>query len=428
MKKLSLFFYLFYLLLLSCSSSTSVSDWIPLFNGKDFSNWEIRNGTAEYLIEDEAIVGISKANTKNTFLCTREMYGDFILELEVKIDTLLNSGIQIRSNSLPEYWDGVVHGYQIEIDPSARAFSGGIYDESRRGWLYPLSENHAGRKAFKKDDWNQFRIEAIGPEIRVWVNGINTANLRDDRTAEGFIGLQVHSIQNEEEIGKKIRWRNIRIKTENLEAARWAIQENAREENLLAHHLTETEEQAGWQLLWDESKFEQGLPSGWRMQDRTLVASTAESFLPLRASEGLKNYELKVAFRLEEGAKGLINYDLNSEVLTAPAYTLINDAEAKDLEEAEKLAALYQRAPAKNLSVPGKGKYYRGTPYWNHARIVVRDKQIEHWLNGYLLLSYHDGTNNYPAQARQIPRTTIGVLAQEPGVILETVKFRKLPD
>ena len=56
---------------------------------------------------------------------------------EFRVDPELNSGIKIRSNSLAAYRDGRVHGYQVEIDPSARAWSGGIYDEARRGWLFP---------------------------------------------------------------------------------------------------------------------------------------------------------------------------------------------------------------------------------------------------------------------------------------------------
>ena len=116
-------------------------------------------------------------NTPNTFLCTKKKYSDFILELELKDDEPLNSGIQIRSNTIADYRDGVVHGYQVEVDPSPRAFSGGIYDEQRRGWIYPLCENQAGRKGFKNGEWNHYRIEAIGSSIRVWVNDIQTCLL-----------------------------------------------------------------------------------------------------------------------------------------------------------------------------------------------------------------------------------------------------------
>src|SRR5690606_38279078 len=109
--------------------------WENLFNGRNLRGWEKLNGTAEYKIEDNAIVGISKMNTPNTFLATKKMYSDFILEFEFKVDDGLNSGVQFRSNSLKDYMNGRVHGYQFEIDPSSRAWTGGIYDEARRGWL-----------------------------------------------------------------------------------------------------------------------------------------------------------------------------------------------------------------------------------------------------------------------------------------------------
>ncbi len=120
----------------------------------------------------------------------------------------MNSGVMIRALSIPEYRQSRVHGYQVEIDPSSRAWTGGIYDEARRGWLYDLRHNEAARNAFKHGEWNKLHIEAIGNSIRTWLNGVPCANLVDAMTAEGFIGLQVHS---RKESGIQVRWRNIRI-------------------------------------------------------------------------------------------------------------------------------------------------------------------------------------------------------------------------
>jgi len=216
--------------------------WEPLFNVKNLDNWTILNGEAEYLIEGDEIVGISKMKTSNSFLSTRENYSDFILEFEVKVDPSLNSGVQIRSNSIPSYRDGRVHGYQVEIDPSRRAWSGGIYDEGRRGWLYTLTENKKGGEAFNVHGWNSYRVEAVGPSIRIWINGVNTANLLDDMTSEGIIGLQVHSIGQEELAGKEIRWRNIRIATENVDRYRWEMDPEVTEINYIPNTISEQEE------------------------------------------------------------------------------------------------------------------------------------------------------------------------------------------
>ena len=120
---------------------TSAQQWTPLFNGKDLTGWHQLNGKAKYKAENNEIVGETVAGTPNSFLATDATYGDFILELEFKVDDDMNSGIQVRSESNKDYNNGRVHGYQVEIDPSDRAWTGGIYDEARRGWLYPLTYN-----------------------------------------------------------------------------------------------------------------------------------------------------------------------------------------------------------------------------------------------------------------------------------------------
>jgi hypothetical protein len=108
------------------------------------------------------------------------MYTDFVLELEFLVEPGMNSGIQIRSHSFEHFKDYRVHGYQVEIDTSDRAWSGGIYDEARRGWLYPLKDRPEAQKAFKQNQWNHYRIEAIGDRIKTWVNGVPAADLQDD--------------------------------------------------------------------------------------------------------------------------------------------------------------------------------------------------------------------------------------------------------
>lgn len=189
----------------------SESGWVCLFDGKSLEGWTQRGGAAKYAVEDGDIVGTSVPNTSNSFLCTKKEHGDFVLELEFKVHPELNSGIQIRSHSNPEYREGRVHGYQVEIDPSDRGWSGGIYDEGRRGWLNTLEQNAAARYAFKQNEWNQFRIQAIGDSIKTWLNGVPAADLVDSLTQSGFIALQVHGVGGRED-PVWVRWRNIRIK------------------------------------------------------------------------------------------------------------------------------------------------------------------------------------------------------------------------
>jgi HEAT repeat protein len=183
--------------------------WQSLFDGKSLDGWVQRGGKALYRAEDGAIVGASVKGTPNSFLCTEKTYSDFVLELDFKVDPGLNSGVQIRSESYKAYKNGRVHGYQVEIDPAARAWSGGVYDEARRGWLYDLSGNEPARKAFKQGEWNHFRIEAVGPSIKTWLNDVPATDLVDAMTPSGFIALQVHGTDREKPM--EVRWRNIRV-------------------------------------------------------------------------------------------------------------------------------------------------------------------------------------------------------------------------
>ena len=185
--------------------------FVPLLDGKTLDGWKQLGGKAKYEASDGMIVGQSVPNTSNSFLCTEKHYSDFILEYEFKVDSSLNSGVQIRSHSLPEYKKGRVHGYQVEIDPSARAWTAGIYDESRRGWLNNLADNEPARKAFKQGEWNHVRVEAVGDRIKTFLNGVPAADLKDSMTASGFIGLQVHGVGGRTE-PLFVRWRNIRLK------------------------------------------------------------------------------------------------------------------------------------------------------------------------------------------------------------------------
>ncbi len=201
--------------------------WVQPFNGKDLKGWVQRGGKAKYRVEEGQIVGTSVPKTPNSFLCTeREDYSDFILELEFRVPQGLNSGVQVRSHCFDEprtfEWGGKeykipagrVHGYQVEIDPSPRAWTGGIYDEGRRGWLDDLKESEEARKAFRPGDWNRFRIECRGDSIRTWINGVPAADLKDPATKAGFIALQVHGVGAKEEV-LEVRFRNLRLKELN---------------------------------------------------------------------------------------------------------------------------------------------------------------------------------------------------------------------
>ncbi|MBX2843011.1 MAG: DUF1080 domain-containing protein [Flammeovirgaceae bacterium] len=403
------------------SVSANDGDWKPLFNGKNFKGWKVLNGTAEYTIDNGEVVGTSAMNTPNTFLTTKTHYGDFILEYEMKMDRGLNSGVQIRSNSIPEYKDGRIHGYQVECDDSERRWAGGIYDEARRGWLYPLEYNKEGKKAFKNGEWNKYRIEAVGNSIRTWINGIPCSNLMVDFTASGFIGLQVHSIHDEKHAGKTIRWKNIRIKTENLESDRKKMK-GVREVSYLNNQLTETEKAEGWKLLWDgettkgwrSAKSDKFPEAGWEIKDGMLSVIQGDGKESVNGGDIIsedkyKSFILEVDFKLSEGGNSGIKYLVDPELnkgtgsAIGPEFQILDDKKHPDAKLGvagyRTLASLYDLIPADGrLFDPNlMQKRFNGINSWNRARVEVRGNNVQHFLNGVKVLEYERGTQQWKA-------------------------------
>lgn len=396
----------FVIMLAACSlSGFSQAQWENLFNGKNLRGWTKLNGTAEYKVEDGTIVGISKTNTPNTFLATKKTYGDFILEFEFKVDDGLNSGVQFRSISDKKIMDGRVHGYQFEIDPSNRAWTGGIYDEARRGWLYDLTSYPQAQKAFKKGTWNKARIEAVGTSIRTWVNGVPCANLLDAKTPAGIIALQVHGIGNNTALeGKTVAWKNIRICTKGFESELTPEAKAAPEKNCIPNTISEKEAQEGWKLLWDGKSTEgwrgaklQSFPEkGWTIEDgilKVLKGNGGESTNggDIVTTKKYENFILKVDFKITKGANSGIKYFVDTELNKGEGssigceFQVLDDKLHPDAKLGvngnRTLGSLYDLIPA-----PTNKPYRPG--FFNTAMIVVKGNHVEHWLNGVKLIEY----------------------------------------
>ena len=441
------------LLCLLCAAVVSAQNWQPLFNGKNLSGWKKLNGNAEYKVEDGAIVGISKMNTPNTFLSTKDKYGDFILEFEFKVDDGLNSGVQFRSESKKDYQKGRVHGYQFEIDPSDRAWSGGVYDEARRGWLYPLTKNPDAKSAFRRGQWNKARIEASGNHIATWINGVPCANLWDDMTPEGFIALQVHAIGDPSQEGKKVAWRDIRICTEDVD--RYLTTTKAPEVNAVPNTLSPAEVADGWKLLfngkdsegWRGAKLDIFPTKGWVIEDGLLKVMPADGGESTNGgdivtTDTYKNFILSVDFKITEGANSGIKYfvdpDLNKGEGSAIGceFQILDDERHPDaklgVKGNRKLGSLYDLIPA-----PEKKPF--NINEFNTAVVIVMGNHVEHWLNGEKLLEYNRNNQMFNAlvaysKYRDWPnfgnRAEGNILLQDHGdeVWFKNVKIKELPD
>lgn len=406
----------FALIVSSCAQnkktpSDEQEEWTELFNGKDLTGWKKVNGTAPYEVVDGAIVGKTVTGSPNTFLATDKEYGDFILEFQFMLNNDINSGVQFRSISDPNIKEGRVHGYQFEMDPSDRKWTGGIYDEQRRNWLYPLSLNPAAQTAFKKGEWNNARIECIGNTIKTWVNDVPVACLTDDMTPKGIIALQVHSIGEEKDAGKEIKWRNIRIKTKDLSEDK---KHDAFVVNLIPNTLTEQEDEQGWKLLWDgktttgwRGAHKDTFPeNGWKIENGELTVLESDGGESLNGGDIVTNdeynaFDLQVQFKLSEGANSGIKYFVteNEGVKNASAigleYQLLDDEKHPDAKQGRDgnrtLASLYDLITAQK-----EARFVRPVGEWNLARLIVKpDSIVEHWLNGVKVLEYKRGSQDF---------------------------------
>lgn len=189
--------------------SLDVGHWKALFNGKDLSGWTQKNGTATYRAEEGMVIGTTAQGSPNSFLCTDKNFANFELSFEVMDDPGLNSGVQIRSASKPDYQNGRVHGPQVEIETSPGE-AGYIYGEgTARGWI---SKEQPIKDAYKNGEWNHYLVRAQGDRLQVWINGRKVEDLRDAESAqEGFVALQVHSI-GPNEGPFQVRWKNIKLR------------------------------------------------------------------------------------------------------------------------------------------------------------------------------------------------------------------------
>lgn len=349
-------------------------DWQVLFNGQDLTGWELLNGQHEVEVRDGMIVATAIAGLPNGFLATKEKYDDFILELEVKADLQLhNSGIQFRSLSTDEYQDGRVHGYQAEVDITPQRWSGAIYDEARRGWLYILEdEDSPAKHAFKNNRWNYYRIEAFGNTNRVWVNGIPTSHLVDDMTTRGFIALQIHGNSRPQmpQTDHNIYFRNIRIKTKNIEPSPY---DDIFVMNLIPNTVSGQEEYQGFSLLWNGRNLDgwrgvdrsEAPDQGWQIKDGILMIDSKEAGFIL-TEEQFGPFELKFEFmQHEENGKAGISYLVSEPAQTGSPST----------------SGTYGQLTARQT---------KGAGEWNKGTIkVLSDGVVQYWLNGYEMLEYH---------------------------------------
>ena len=206
---------------LASNASAEDAEWVDLFDGTSTAGW-----TNPYEWGETAVVDgeIHLTANKKFFLVTEKDYSDFEFEAEIKLpEGKANSGFMFRCHVKKNK----VFGYQSEVDGSDRCWSGGLYDEGRRKWLWPGRDGTTNiadkaktkeegmehfakpevKNALKRNDWNKYRIICKGSHIQVYVNGVLITDVWDSTDASGPIGIQHHG-----EKGQTYKFRNMRIK------------------------------------------------------------------------------------------------------------------------------------------------------------------------------------------------------------------------
>jgi hypothetical protein len=410
-------------------------------------------------------VGTSALRTPNSFLATTKEFTDFILEYEIQIDEGLNSGVQIRSRSIESFEKGRVHGLQIECEDTKRAWSGGLYDEARKGWRYPLEYHPVAKTAYRVGDWNTFRILAVGDRILVWVNGVPTANLTEDAVESGFVALQVHGIGNNEALnGRQARWRNLRIKPATRTDLSAVTGFDAPEVSYRPNQLTEAEVADGWKLLWDGrttagwrgARLDRFPENGWTIRDGELSVQPSGGGESTNGGDIVtvrkyRNFVLEADFAFTRGANSGIKYFVDTELNKGPGssigceFQILDDDVHPDAKLGvngnRTLGSLYDLIRANGLEfhpfLP-REKYVNGYGLWNRARIVVNGRMVEHYLNGIKVVAYERGTQQWRAlvaysKYKDWPRfgdlEEGNILLQDHGneVRFRSIKIKELP-
>jgi len=342
-------------------------DLQPIFNGTNLDGWIQHGGKAKYTVEDGVIVGTTVKGEPNSFLCTEKEYADFILELEVKADKTLNSGVQIRSHCFDHAtiydWGttqikipaGRVHGYQIEVDHRPeRRWSGGVYEEGRRRWLFDLTKNTTGGAAFKFGEWNQYRIVCQGGSIRTWINGVAAADLVDSETLTGFIGLQVH---NHDQAGLSVRFRNLRLQN-------------------LGQHI--------WKPLWDGKTLNGWHLIGkgdWQITDGVIHATHArdeKEFGHLVTDRGFSDFTVRLKYKAVKGNSGLYFR------IEEKGFSGVSGFQA-EIDAEKDAGGLYETNGRAWVSQPAAAdvkKWFRPQD-WNTMTVSARGRRITVAVNGH---------------------------------------------
>ena len=156
-------------------------EMIALFNGEDLTGWETV-GDADWRVEDGLLIGKQGPNNESGDLLSEEEFDDFELVVTYRVVWPANSGIWFRYQSPGQAYQADILEY-----PDPVAYCGTLYCPGKM-FLFTNED----RDLVNLDGWNTMRIRAEGNRVQIWLNDYPIGDVRDDTTATGKVGLQVH--------------------------------------------------------------------------------------------------------------------------------------------------------------------------------------------------------------------------------------------
>ena len=178
-------------LLIITTTAALAADFKPLFDGKTLKGWTPAPG-GKWEVKDGAIVGTSpKSERRHGILLTDKQYSDFVVKAKFRVYSG-DSGFYFRAERVKSAVS--VNGFQVEVDTSQE--TGGLYETGGRAWVHRPTAAVIKKRKYKKGEWTDLELSAIGGHIVVKINGVISSELKNDKgRAKGHIGLQLHGGQ-----------------------------------------------------------------------------------------------------------------------------------------------------------------------------------------------------------------------------------------
>jgi hypothetical protein len=190
-------------LALAAPAAAAEPAFVPLFNGKDLTNFKAEDAAAYWRIENGVLVGENDAAMKGHYLWTQKEYGDFILELDVRWKSTsergVDTGVEMRKPRLQ---------LQLGVSGSLRVdMSGSFYTGGRPAYPEAGQAKNAKQLMKPEGEWNTIRIQAKGTTFTCWINGTKASEYTDDKfSGAGPLGLQIHP-----GVAMKAEFRNVKL-------------------------------------------------------------------------------------------------------------------------------------------------------------------------------------------------------------------------